>query len=134
MKENDTIKVRILNDGTKVQVMEDGSIKPIKKNITNWDLVNSLTEDQIKTSALNDKDNPLLTKQELENLQRIPDLKNIRNKLNMTQEQFAKSFSLPLGTIRDWEQGAKYPDTAARILLRVIARNPQAVLHALKTQ
>lgn len=49
----------------------------------------------------------------------------------MTQEQFAESFSLPLGTIPDWEQGAKQPDTAARVLLRVIAKNPQAVLQAL---
>jgi putative transcriptional regulator len=50
----------------------------------------------------------------------------------MTQEQFAAEFHIPLGTLRDWEQGVSWPDTAARSYLRVIANNPQAVLEALE--
>lgn len=50
----------------------------------------------------------------------------------MTQEQFAKRFEIPLGTLRDWEQGASLPDSAARSYLRVIAHNPQAVIEALE--
>jgi hypothetical protein len=49
-----------------------------------------------------------------------------------TQEQFALSFHLPLGTLRDWEQGAKQPDTAARSYLRVIEKAPQMVIQALR--
>lgn len=49
----------------------------------------------------------------------------------MTQEQFAAGFQVPLGTLRDWEQGTRIPDSAARTLLRVIDRNPEMVLATL---
>ena len=41
-------------------------------------------------------------------------------------------FQRPLGTIRDWEQGKKFPDSAAKALLRVIDANPEAVIQALE--
>jgi putative transcriptional regulator len=50
----------------------------------------------------------------------------------MTQEQFSRAFDLPIGTVRDWEQGLKKPDSAARTLLRVIAHNPDVAIEALK--
>jgi len=49
----------------------------------------------------------------------------------LSQEQFASRFGVPLGTLRDWEQGVSAPDTAARTLLRVIEHDPEAVLRAL---
>jgi len=49
----------------------------------------------------------------------------------MTQDQFAARFHVPLGTVRDWEQGVRQPDTAARTLLRVIDKDPDAVVRAL---
>jgi putative transcriptional regulator len=52
--------------------------------------------------------------------------------MNLTQEQFAARFGLPLGTVRDWEQGAHRPDRAAQVLLTVIARDPDAVVRALR--
>jgi putative transcriptional regulator len=61
----------------------------------------------------------------------VPNPKEIRQKLQMTQEQFAAEFRIPLGTLRDWEQGVRLPDSAARSYLRVIANNPKAVLEAL---
>lgn len=62
----------------------------------------------------------------------VAPLKALRFKLGLTQEEFAAHFHLPLGTIRDWECGARRPDAAAILLLRVIARNPQAVLEELE--
>ena len=53
-------------------------------------------------------------------------------KLNLTQEEFAARFHLPLGTVRDWEQGAHRPDKAAQVLLTVIAKDPDAVARALE--
>ncbi|GJD17537.1 hypothetical protein RIVM261_024930 [Rivularia sp. IAM M-261] len=41
-------------------------------------------------------------------------------------------FHVPLGTLRDWEQGAKYPDTATRSYLRVIEKAPHIVMQALE--
>ena len=57
----------------------------------------------------------------------MPTVRALRKMLNLTQEEFAKRFHLPLGTVRDWEQGAHRPDRAAQVLLTVIARDPDAV-------
>jgi putative transcriptional regulator len=51
----------------------------------------------------------------------------------LTQEAFAARFRIPLGTLRDWEQGASEPDQPARAYLTVIARNPKAVTRALNS-
>jgi putative transcriptional regulator len=73
-----------------------------------------------------------MTEEELKRLRRVPNPREIRKKLHMTQEQFAMQFHVPLGTLRDWEQGAKEPDTAARSYLRVIEKAPQTVMQALE--
>ena len=56
----------------------------------------------------------------------------MRAKLNLTQEEFAARFHLPLGTVRDWEQRAHRPDKAAQVLLTVIANDPDAVTRSLE--
>lgn len=60
------------------------------------------------------------------------DVKAIRQGLHMTQAEFSTRYGFPLGTLRDWEQGKGKPDTSARVLLLVIAKEPQAVERALK--
>ncbi len=130
MSEKFMMRAKRLPDGTVVQLMSNGSIRPLSDE-TDWERVRAMTEEEVEAAALSDPDNPPLTDEELRRFKPVPNPKDIRRQLQMTQEQFAESFSLPLGTIRDWEQGAKQPDTAARVLLRVIAKNPQAVLQAL---
>jgi putative transcriptional regulator len=51
----------------------------------------------------------------------------IRRKLGLSQEKFAVRFGLNLGVLRDWEQKRRNPDQAARTLLAVIEREPEAV-------
>jgi putative transcriptional regulator len=118
-------------NGITVQVMLDGTKKPMKDK-TDWGRLNAMTEEEIDAAAVADLDNPLLTESELKKLRRVPNPKEIRKHLKMTQQQFAAQFELPLGTLRDWEQGAREPDSAAKSYLRVIASNPQAVIQALK--
>lgn len=60
-----------------------------------------------------------------------PDVPAIRKKLGFTQVQFARSFGVSLGTLRNWEQGARLPDGPARVLLTVIDKEPAAVKRAL---
>ncbi len=55
----------------------------------------------------------------------------IRDKLGLSQEAFAARFGFPVGTVRDWEQGRRGPETSARVLLTVIDREPEAVQRAL---
>jgi putative transcriptional regulator len=61
-----------------------------------------------------------------------PDVAAIRRKLGLSQPDFAERFGLPVGSIRDWEQGRSAPDTSARTLLRVIENEPEAVARALR--
>ena len=57
----------------------------------------------------------------------VPQVSIIRRTLKLSQEQFATTFHIPIGTIWDWEQGRYEPDAAARAYLRVIAREPNTV-------
>lgn len=59
------------------------------------------------------------------------DVKAIRKKLGLSQEAFAQRFGLSAAAVREWEQQRRRPDLAARVLLRVIAHNPDAVTKAL---
>ncbi len=59
------------------------------------------------------------------------DVTGIRRRLNLSQRQFADRFGLSLSVVRDWEQGRRQPDRSARILLRVIEREGEAVVRAL---
>jgi putative transcriptional regulator len=61
------------------------------------------------------------------------DVKAIRAKLKLTQPEFAQRFSIALGTLRDWEQHRRAPDGPARVLLKIIEREPAAVQRALDT-
>ena len=60
-----------------------------------------------------------------------PDIKAIRERVKMTQAKFAKTYGLPLGTVKDWEQGRRQPDAPARALLTVIDKKPEVVKQAL---
>ena len=59
------------------------------------------------------------------------DVKEIREKLGMTQAELAATFGFSLGTLRHWEQGDRTPHGPALVLLKVMAHEPEAVLRAL---
>ena len=90
-------------------------------------------EAAIEAAALSDPDNKPRTPEREKKLRRIPQVRVMRKALGLTQEEFASHFHIPLGTLRDWEQGKSEPDTCARAYLKVIARNPKAVTDALET-
>ncbi|MDA1192015.1 MAG: helix-turn-helix domain-containing protein [Candidatus Poribacteria bacterium] len=54
-------------------------------------------------------------------------VKHLRILMGMTQEQFAETFHISVGTIRDWEQRRTQPDTASQTLLTLIERAPQLI-------
>jgi putative transcriptional regulator len=56
----------------------------------------------------------------------------IREKTGMSQERFCATFGISIGTLRHWEQGLRTPRGAARVLLKVVDRNPKAVIAAVK--
>jgi len=62
------------------------------------------------------------------------DVRKLRERLGMSQAEFALRFGFSLGTVRQWEQGRRYPDGAARVLLTVISHSPKVVNNALKKE
>ena len=66
-------------------------------------------------------------------MRRVSQVKRLRWQLGLSQEDFAKRFDIPIGTIRDWEQGRSRPDRAAAAYLKVIGSDPATVSRALGT-
>jgi putative transcriptional regulator len=97
-----------------------------------WSRAEAMTEDQRHAAALADPDAEPLTPERLAGLRQTPRLKIIRRALRLTQEEFSARFHIPLGTLRDWEQGAAQPDQTARAYLRAIAGDAEAVRRALE--
>jgi len=87
----------------------------------------------IEAAARADHDAQPLTARDLKRMRRTPQVKVIRRALELTQEEFSARYHIPLGTLRDWEQGRAEPDQPTRAYLQVIAREPARVELALKT-
>jgi putative transcriptional regulator len=58
-------------------------------------------------------------------------VKKIRMRLGLSQESFAQTYGFALSAVRDWEQGRRQPERSARILLKVVEKEPEAVTRAL---
>ncbi len=59
------------------------------------------------------------------------DVKNIRARTGMSQNEFALAFGISVSTLRHWERGDRTPQGPALVLLNVVAKEPKAVLKAL---
>jgi putative transcriptional regulator len=87
----------------------------------------------IEEAARADRDAQPLSDGDLKRMRRTPQVKVIRRALELTQEEFSSRYHIPLGTLRDWEQGRAEPDQPTKAYLQVIAREPNTVERALKT-
>lgn len=58
----------------------------------------------------------------------VPAVAEIREKMGLSQSRFAELLGVSVRTLQDWEQGRRTPSGAARTLLLVAAKNPQAIL------
>ena len=122
MRKKTNITVRTRSDGTLVRVLPDGSEQPLSTPTTERTLA------EIEAAALTDPDNLPLDRADLRRMKSVPRVKTIRRALGLTQEQFAAQYQIPLGTLRDWEQGRSEPDQAAKGYLNAIARAPGVAL------
>lgn len=117
---------RIQSDGTVVEVLADGTERPFPEPS-----MRPMTEVEIEAVADADPDARPMTAEELQSARRVPRIKTLRRALGLTQEEFAGRYHIPLGTLRDWEQGRTEPDQPARAYLKAIVGDPEAVRHAL---
>jgi putative transcriptional regulator len=59
------------------------------------------------------------------------DVRKIRKRLGLSQERFAAAYGFAVSAVRDWEQGRRQPERSARILLKIVEKEPEAVTRAL---
>jgi putative transcriptional regulator len=86
-----------------------------------------MTEAQVEAAATRDPDARPMSPDELRRAARVPQVKTLRRALGLTQEEFAGRYHIPVGTLRDWEQGRVEPDQPARAYLKVIAQDPECI-------
>lgn len=98
---------------------------------SDWTRLAAMTDAEAEANALQDPDNPPLDATQRAPENRMPRVKIIRRALELTQEEFSARYQIPLGTLRDWEQGRSQPDQPAKAYLKVIAANPDGTAQAL---
>jgi putative transcriptional regulator len=114
-----------MNDGSTMKKTDR------KRTKTDWTALDTMTAEEKHRAALSDPDAQPITKQKWNRMKRVPRAKTLRRALGLSQEEFAARFHIPIGTLRDWEQGRAEPDQAARAYLEVIATAPDVVRKAL---
>ena len=104
-----------------------------------WRRVSETTDREIARQISDDRDTaPVFSARELNRAKRVipppaaEDVRAIRRRLGLTQAQFAARYGFSVETIRNYEQGHRRPAGPARVLLRVIACEPDAVTRALQ--
>jgi len=122
-----TTTAKILSNGAVVDVLDEGHERPFPIAP-----MRSMTDEEISAAAQADPDAKPMTEQELKTVRRIPRVKTMRRALGITQEEFASRYHVPLGTLRDWEQGRTEPDQPTKAYLTVIAHDPEGVRQALE--
>jgi putative transcriptional regulator len=108
--------------------------EPLPKGGTDWARLDSMTDDELKAAALSDPDALPSPPEQLAKMRRVSRVKVLRQRLGMTQGEFARAFHLPLTMLRDWEQHRSAPDAPARALLLAIERDPEVMRRLLSDQ
>ncbi len=120
MSKTDTI-TRIFPHGRRIKTYSDGREEELPK----LDVVpvDPVIDDELEYG---------LSPERLARMKLVPRSKSMRRALQLTQEEFAARYRIPIGTLRDWEQGRTEPDAPARAYLQVIAKDPEFVRRALE--
>lgn len=116
------ISARIRAEGEVVEILDDGSESTFAKKS-----MRPMSDEEIEAAARADADARPMTEEKMQRSRRAPRVKTLRRALGLTQEEFASKYQIPLGTLRDWEQGRSTPDQPAKSYPRAIAGDPEAV-------
>jgi putative transcriptional regulator len=90
--------------------------------------VDATTEEDIRRHMIEDGEDPGAEPR----FEPVVLARNVRKKLGMTQAEFAALLRVPVATLRNWEQNRFVMEPAARTLLNLIDREPEAALRALR--
>ena len=116
------VRVRLEPDGSVLRRHAAGAWEPVEPR-TDWERVDATTDAEISRQIDEDE------------AEAIGDAaawtRHVRRRAGLSQTEFALRIGVPVTTVRDWEQGRRLPRGAARALLRVIDRMPEAALAVL---
>lgn len=91
------------------------------------------SDEEIERQIADDPDTaPISSDEELAHDRMVYPVRSIRERMGMSQATFARLFGISVDTLQNWEQGRRQPEGPARMLLRVIDREPEAVRRALR--
>jgi putative transcriptional regulator len=96
-------------------------------------MIRPMSTEAIEKAARSDPDAQPLTEADFRRMKQTPRVKIIRRSLDLTQEEFAQRYHIPIGTLRDWEQGRAEPDQPTRAYLTLIARDPEHISRLLNS-
>jgi putative transcriptional regulator len=130
MSKENTLVAKLTRDGTLVEVLPDGTTRLLPDR-TGWARIDAMTDEEVHAAARADPGARPMTPGEMAKARRAPRVKTLRRVLGLTQEEFAARYRIPIGTLRDWEQGRTEPDQSARAYIKVIASDPDWVSRAL---
>lgn len=136
-KKERIVRARLTPEGEVRQVSRDGAVGRRLDSRRPWRRLDTLSPEARLAASLADPDAPPLTARDLKEFKPVQpprqvDVAALRRRLKMSQAAFAARFGLDLSAVHAWEQGRRRPDRAARVLLAVIDREPEAVLRALR--
>jgi putative transcriptional regulator len=106
--------------------------EPLPKGVTDWERLDAITDSDVTAAALADPDAQPSTPEQLASMRRLSRVKALRQRLGMSQAEFARAFRLPINTLRDWERHRSAPDAPARALLLAIERDPETMKRLLE--
>jgi len=101
--------------------------EPLPRGDTDWARLEALTDEEVMAAALSDPDAQPLSREQPAGMRRVSRVNVLRQRLGMTQAEFAETFHLPITTLRDWERRPSTPDAPARALLLAIERDPEVM-------
>jgi putative transcriptional regulator len=100
-----------------------------RRDRTDLARLRAMTDEEVEKAARSDTEALPLSARRLARMRPVAevDVKALRERLDLSQAQFAKRFGFALKTVQDWEQHRRKPVGPARVLLNMIARDPRRV-------
>jgi putative transcriptional regulator len=105
---------------------------PVPKGATDWQRLDAMTDEEVIAAAAADPDAQPSSPEKLARMRRVSRVKVLRQRLGLSQAQFARTFHLPINMLREWERHRSTPDAPAQALLLAIERDPETMKRLLR--
>src|SRR4051812_24045421 len=102
MSDEHIARAKHKDDRSVSQVLSDGSLQPFEEHM-NWERFDALTDEEVEATALSDPDNLPFTEEQAARMMRVPNVREIREKLGLSLEAFAERFALNPWQVKRWE-------------------------------